>query len=212
MGKKDVRRVDVYGAATAEFRARVAEFLDVQVWAITLFARYNARIKNYEGVLADKSNPNRVYINPEDKELAIKRAQEDLDSVKAEYKKIRDEKAKFVFSKEDNQFKKDFKAAKTGSEVREAIRTWCASFNLQVANTDLEARIMQAIAGKDVNTSRAKVNTGKCNADSRREGVALKLLYGEVADYMVEKGVTIPMQFEDDIKAKYAPKVKKSAK
>lgn len=211
MGKKDVKKVDVF-ALDHGFGERIAEFLDVQVWAITLSARYNARIKAYEKVLEDKTNPDRVYIHPEEKDAAIARAKRDLEDVKEEYKKVKDEKAKFAFSKEDNQFKKDFKAAKTGSEVREAIRTWCASFNLQVANTDLEARIMQAISGKDVNTSRAKVNTGKCNADSRRESTALKLLYGEVADYMVEKGLTIPMQFDEDIKAKYAPKSRKSAK
>ena len=211
MGKKDVRRVDVY-AANKEFRERIAEFLDVQVWGITLAARYNAKIKMYEGVLEDKSKPDRVYINPEDRELAIETAKKDLEDVKAEYKKLRDEKAKFVFSKEDNQFKKDYKAAKTGSEVREAIRTWCAAFKLQVTNTDLEARIMQAISGKDKNSSRGKVNTGKCNMEKRKEGMALQLMYGEVADYMVEKGITIPMQFDEDIKLKYAPKAKKSAK
>lgn len=211
MGKKDVRKVDVF-AIDRLFVDRIAEFLDVNVWAITLNARYSARIKAYEKVLEDKTNPDRVYINPEEKDAAIARAKKDLEDVIAEYKKVREERARFVYTKDDNQFKKDFKAAKTGSEVREAIRTWCGSFNLQVANSDLEARIMQAISGKDVNSARCKVNTGRCNSDMRKESVALKLLYGEVADYIVEKGLTIPMQFDDDIKAKYAPKAKKSAK
>lgn len=210
MGKKDVKRVDVY-SANKDFTARIAEFLDVQVWGITLAARYNAKIKSYEAVLADKSKPDRVYLNDEVKKATIEGAQKDLDDVKAEYKKLRDEKAKFVFTKGDNEFKKAYKAAESGSEVREAIRTWADAYNLKVANTDLEARIMQAISGKDKNTSRGKVNTGRCNMEKRKEGMALQLMYGEVADYMVEKGLTIPMQFDEDIKAKYAPK-KKSAK
>lgn len=210
MGKKDVKRVDVF-RSSKELSERIAEFLDVQVWSITLATRYTAKIKAYEKVLADKSSPDRVYVHPEDRLPAIERAQRDLDDVKEEYAKIRKEKAAFVFTKEDQEFKKAYKTASTGADVRQAIRDWCGHYGLQVARTDLEERIMGAICGKDVNTARAKVNTGKCNADSRKEGVALKLLYGEVADYMVEKGLTIPMQFDDDIKAKYAPK-KKSAK
>ena len=205
-----MKKVDVFMSGK-EAQARIAEFLNCQVYAITLATRYGARIKTYEAVLADKSRPDRVWIDETAKATAIAAAEKDLADIKAEYAKVRAEKAHFAFTDEDKAFKKAYKSATCGADVRQAVRDWCAGFNLSVANTDLEARIMRAISGKDVNTSRAKVNTGKCNADARKEGTALKLLYGEVADYMVEKGLTIPMQFDEDIKAKYAPKARKNA-
>lgn len=207
MGKKDVRRVDVFGMS-ADMRTRVAKFIECKVNGAELARKYTALIKSYESVLADKKSPDRVYINDDERVVAINGAQKDLDDTVAEYKRLRDTMAKFDLSDYDKEFKKTWKHAVSGSGRRDAIRTWALAMNLNIARSDLEDRIMGALAGKDKNSIREFVVKGRCNTDARKEGVALQLMYGEVADYMVEKGLTLPIEFSDELKAKYAPKKK----
>ena len=207
MGKKDVRRVDVFGMS-AEMRERVARFMTCKVNGVELKNKYDALIRTYETVLKDKSNPDRVWINEDAKAIAVAAAQKDLDDTVSLYKKLKDTMATFDYSDFDKTFKKSWKNAVTGSDRREAVRTWAKALNLDIAASDLENRIMGALAGKDVNNTKNFVNSGNNNTDARKEGVALKLMYGEVADYMVEKGLSLPIEFSEELKKKYAPKKK----
>lgn len=202
-------KVDVY-AADKTLYDRIAEFLQCNVKAITLRTRYNKRIAAYETILEEKKRPDKVWISEDAKAEAIAAVEKDLADLRAEFKRHMDAQARFQYTSGDEVFYNKYANATCDMHIQLAFVEWAAFYNLKVENTDLCNRVIKAVGGRTSTTPRQKVNGGKCNR-TRQKNDVLKVMYGEVADYMVEKGLTLPMQFDDDIKAAYAPKKRNRA-
>ena len=147
MGKKSFKKVDVY-AADKTLIDRIGEFVVCHTEYINISTKYRAKIKSYEGVLADKSRPDRVWVDEKQKEDAIANAQKDLDDIKAEQKKLMDEKARFRYTAGDDSFYNAYSTATEQTKVEEAFVEWCRFYNLETEASDLLNSVMIAIGGK----------------------------------------------------------------
>lgn len=209
MGKKEFKKVDVY-AADKNLIDRIGEFVVCHTEYINLSVKYRARIKAYEAILEDKSRADRVWINDDDKTAAITAAQKDLDDIKAEYKKLVDEKARFRYTAGDDAFYNTYSTASDQEKVEAAFVEWCAFYNLKTEASDLLNSVMIAIGGKGKLKAKQHVQSvmaGKVKFNgSRSKREVLDVMYGEIAEYFITKGRSPMPEFEAEVLKKYGKK------
>ena len=189
---------------------RVADFMRTKVWGITLKARFKKEeetilasiegLKKLDGsVLADKGKD------------SISALEEKLDELADKLSKQLEEEAKFDFTDNDKNFYKGYKSAKTEEEVCNAIIGWFKTYNLEVTkDSDIVISILDAISGKKKASASAIIrsNAKKFVEDKRTKGDVVGLLYGTLAERMLEVGTLKPTEIQEDVREFYAPKKK----
>lgn len=212
MGKKDTKKVDVY-AADKTLVDRIGEFVVCHTQYINIKTKYDARVKAYESVLADKSNPDRVWIDEEQKATALAAAQADLDNIKKERDELIERHARFRYTTGDDLFYATYAKAQEQEEVEKAFVEWCDFYHLKTEASDLCNNVMVAIGGKSKLGARDHVKSVIAGSvkfnGSRKKRDVLDVMYGEIAEYFIGKGRSPMPEFDAEVIKKYG---KKSAK
>ena len=189
---------------------RVSEFMRTKVWGITLKARFKKEeeqtlasingLKNLDGsVLADKG------------EESIKALEKHLEELAEKLSKQLEEEAKFDFTDNDKNFYKGYKSAQTEEEVINAIIGWFKVYNLEVSkDNDIVISINDAISGSKRASASVIIRSGatKFTDAKRSKGDVIGLLYGTLAERMLEVGTLKATEIQEDVREFYAPKKK----
>ena len=204
-----MKKTDLF-KANKVMAERVAEFMRTKVWGITLKARFKKEeesilasiegLKKLDGsVLADKSKD------------SISALEKKLDELAEKLSKQLEEEAKFDFTDNDKNFYKGYKSAKTEEEVASAIIGWFKVYNLEVsADNDIVVAINDAISGKKRASASTIIRSGATQFvdDKRSKGDVIGLLYGTLAERMLEVGTLKATEIQEDVREFYAPKKK----
>lgn len=189
---------------------RVAEFMRTKVWGITLKARFKKEeeetiasingLKNLDGsVLADKG------------EESIKALENHLVELEEKLNNQLKEEASFDFTDNDKTFYKGYKSAQSEEEVINAIIGWFATYNLTVTkDNDIVITIANAISGSKKASATTIIRSGakQFTDDKRSKGDVIGLLYGKLAERMLEVGTLKAEAIQEDVREFYAPKNK----
>ena len=204
-----MKKTDLF-KANKQMSERVAEFMRAKVWGITLKARFKKEeetilasiegLKKLDGsVLADKGAD------------SISALEKKLDELTEKLSKQLEEEAKFDFTDNDKTFYKGYKSAKSEEEVYNAIIAWFGTYNLTVTkDNDIVASIYDAISGKKRASASTIIKSGaKQFVDVKRsKGDVVGLLYGTLAERMLEVGTLKATEIQEDVREFYAPKKK----
>lgn len=193
---------------------RVSEFMRIKVWGITLKARFKKEketilasiegLKKLDGsVLADKGKD------------SISALEDKLEELAEKLSKQLEEEAKFDFTDNDKTFYKGYKSATTEEEVCNAIIGWFATYNLVITkDSDIVVSICNAISGSRNANATTIIRSGatKFVDNKRTKDDIVKLLYGTLAERMLEVGTLKATEIQEDVREFYAPKKKEDKK
>lgn len=189
---------------------RVSEFMRTKVWGITLKARFK---KEEETILASIEGLKKLdgSVLAEKGADSISALEDKLDELAEKLSKQLEEEAKFDFTDNDKNFYKGYKSAKSEEAVCSAIIGWFATYNLAVEkDSDIVVAINDAISGKKKASASTIIKSGaKQFVDEKRsKGDVIGLLYGVLAERMLEVGTLKPTEIQEDVREFYAPKKK----
>lgn len=204
-----MRKTDLF-KANREMSERVAEFMRTKVWGITLKARCQKEIKEAQTGI-DGLKKLKGSILGENAHNDIIALEAHITELNEKLKKQLEEEALFEYTKEDGEFYKAYKNATNNTEVANAIIGWFKVYNLEVTSeNDIVVSIMDAISGKKKASAKTIINSGaeRFVEDKRTKGDIMGLLYGTLAERMLEVGTLKPTAIQDDVKEFYAPKKK----
>ena len=204
-----MRKTDLFKADKV-MAERVAEFMRTKVWGITLKARFKKEeetilasiegLKKLDGsVLADKGKD------------SISALEKKLDELADKLSKQLKEESKFDLTDNDRKFYKGYKSATNEEEVYNAIIGWFSVYNLEVSkDNDIVIAINDAISGKKKAsaTTIIRSNATKFVDEKRSKGDVIGLLYGVLAERMLEVGTLKATEIQEDVREFYAPKKK----
>lgn len=189
---------------------RVADFMRTKVWGITLKARFK---KEEETILASIEGLKKLdgSILAENGENSIKALEKKLEELAEKLSKQLAEESKFDFTDNDKNFYKGYKSATTEEEVNNAIIGWFKVYNLEVSkDNDIVIAINDAISGKKKASASTIIrsNATKFVDSKRSKGDVIGLLYGVLAERMLEVGTLKATEIQEDVREFYAPKKK----
>lgn len=209
MGKKQFKKVDVY-AADKTLVDRIGEFVLCHTEYINIKAKYDAKIKAYEIILADKSREDRVWVDDDQKNAAILAAQKDLDDLKKERDDLIERRARFRYTLGDDVFYNTYSTASEQAKVEQAFVEWCKFYNLETEASDLLNMVMVAIGGEGKLGTRDHVRSVIAGAPkfcgSRKKREVLDVMYGKIAEYFISKGRSPMPEFDEIVIKKYGKK------
>ena len=199
-----IKKVDFFKADKA-MSERVAQFMRVKVWNVTLKARLEKAIKDGESRIETleglKSETGKDYTE------AIADIQALVDKAREDYKKALEEGEKFEYTENDKTFYKRY--ADSDTDTTEAIIKWFGKYNLEVdGETNIVLDIADAISGARRLGGRQIVreNAEKFTDDVRTKTDVLTLFYGRLAESMMKAGTLKAEAIPEDVRAFYAPK------
>lgn len=200
------KKVDMFKADRA-MADRVAEFMTMKVWGITLKVRLNKDIKKLEDSIQGLENCRGSMVGV-DVDVAIARNRALIDDKRKKYEEQVKNEALFAWTDADNAFFKAYRNAETMAQVYTALEKWFEVYHLDVAQTNLEDDIINAIRGGRNATARQIINSGatRFTTDKRAKNDVLKLIYGKLSEKMLEVGTLKPATIPEDVREYYAPK------
>ena len=204
-----MKKTDLF-VAKREMSERVAEFMRTRVWGITLKARCKKQIDELICAINGMEKL-RGSVLWDETEKAIAELNSQIVEHEEKLAKQLEEEAKFSYTQNDKTFYDAYKEAKEGEGVATAICNWFAEYELTVTGeNDIVASIMDAISGKRKASATTVIRSGaeRFVEDKRSKGEVLGLLYGVLAERMLEVGTLKPTAIQDDVKEFYAPKQK----
>lgn len=201
-----MKKVDMFAADKA-MAERVADYMNKKVWGITLRKRLSLDIKKLEDSIHGLENCRGSIIGTNVDE-AIANIRTKIDDKK---KKVADqikEEARFEWCKADDAFYKAYKSAETKAQIYTAIEKWFAEYHLNVAQTDFEFALMDAIGGERNATTTQIIRSGatQFTVEKRTKNDILRIFYGKLSEKMLEVGTLKPAVIPEDIREAYAPK------
>ena len=207
------KKVNMFTADKA-MSDRVAEFMRCKVWGITLKTRLRKEIGELETKIANVKNLKGSILDKGDAiEKMIVGYQEEIKAAEEKCEKQLEEEAKFDYTENDNKFFKAYKAAENRDGVTAAVREWCEckEYHLDIADTTFLDNIVEAISGARKLGASAIIRSEakKFTNDKRSKGDILAILYGRLAEKMLEAGTLKAEKIPEDIRAYYAPKKNK---
>lgn len=206
-----MKKTDLF-KANREMSNRVAEFMRTKVWGITLKARCQKEIKEAQDGIKGLEKLKGSVLEEESRKSIIALEARILELNENLAKQL-EEEAKFEYTQNDKDFYNSYKDAKDNTGVADAIIAWFKVYNLDVTGeNDIVISIMDAISGKKKASAKTIINSGaeKFTEDKRTKGDVLGLLYGTLAERMLEVGTLKPTAIQDDVKEFYAPKKKET--
>lgn len=200
--------------ADKDMAVRVQDFILKKGEFITLKTRRAAEISGLKAKLARLLDPEVVVMTAEKskREQDIAALEAELAAVKDEYDELLAANAKFEYTDLDKALYKSYKDAENNADVEQAIVNWFTAYNAsEIANTEALCAIMAAVSGEKWATARIQVNSGgTVFLGKRSRDDFLKVFYGRTAELMIAAGTLKTYNFPADIRAKYAPKERKT--
>lgn len=199
-------RVDLF-AASREMSTRVADYMRIKVWNVTIKARLDkaikdgkARIETLEGLAKDTGK---------DYSEAIADIEQVVEDAKANYAKLLEEGEKFELTENDKEFYANYKNEGMANEA--AIVKWFKKYELELeAEDELVVDLASAIAGARKLSGRGivRANAEQFTDNVRTKSDVMTVFYGRLSERMLEAGTLKPEAIPEDVRAFYAPQKK----
>lgn len=202
-----VTKVDFF-KADKEMSERVAQFMRVKVWNVTLKARLKKTIGACESKIANLEELAPSTGKDYTEDIAILNGL--IEQAKADYDKAVKESEKFELTENDKTFYKLY--ADSDKDTIQAIIHWFSKYNLEVdEDTNIVLDIFSVISGGRRLTDRQIVrsNAEKFTDDVRTKNDVLTLFYGRLAEAMMQAGTLKASEIPEDVREYYAPKKNK---
>lgn len=198
-------KVDLFAADKA-MSTRVADFMRIKVWNITLKARLEKakadaeiRLENCEALKGQTTKDPAMYDAMIEDIIAIR------DKAQADYDAAVKDGEKFAYTEQDKALYKAYKDGKTVDGLVE----WFGFYGLEVdAETGLVQTLVNAFGGSKALSGRGVVrsNAEQFTKDLRGRDDILKVFYGKLAEAMMKAGTLKPEAIPEDVRDYYAPK------
>lgn len=198
------KKVNLFDASK-EMSERVAQFMRVKVWNVTLKARLEKTVKDCEAKIETLKE-----IGPsvgKDFSEEITTLSGLVDQAKKDYDKALKEAEKFEYTDNDKTFYKLY--ADSDKDTIKAIIHWFEKYNLEVdEDTNIVLDIFSAISGARKLGGRqiVRANAEKFTDDVRTKTDVLTIFYGRLAEAMMQAGTLKPEAIPEDVREFYAPK------
>lgn len=205
-----VNKVDFF-KADKEMSERVAQFMRVKVWNVTLKARLKKTISDCELKISNLEELAPSTGKDYTEDIAIMNGL--IEQAKADYDKAVKESEKFELTENDKTFYKLY--ADSDKDTIQAIIHWFSKYNLEVdEDTNIVLDIFSVISGGRRLTDRQIVrsNAEKFTDDVRTKNDVLTLFYGRLAEAMMQAGTLKASEIPEDVREYYAPKKKNKKK
>ena len=112
-----------------------------------------------------------------------------------------------IYNEEDKTFYKEYKAATNNEGIKKAVQTFCESYHLQIANTDFLDELTICVSGVKKASASTLIKSGaKQFTQTRSKGDVLCVLYGRLAEKMIEAGTLKTQNIPADVRDAYAKK------
>ena len=198
--------------ADKEFSARVNEFMRCKVWNITLKTRMRKEVEGLEVKIQNVESLRGSIIDDGDKIDQMKAAyREEIAATEKKYQEQLEQEAKFDYTDADRLFYKAYSAAKDTADVLKALQEFCGTYGLTITDTNFEQELLDIIGGGARLGASAIIRSKatKFTKDKRSKVDVLTLLYGRIAEKMLEAGTLKPQDIPADIAKAYAKKSSK---
>lgn len=202
---------------------RVNEFMSATIWGDVVRSKAKAEIKRCNGnidaytkQLLDQPNGSTRIESIQNKIIESKA---ELEVANRDLAEKLAEKANFEWTEYDVAFYKAYDKAKNDNELNDAILAWIENIGgvrIELSDTvnfngevhGFVKLIRDAISGEDKGNTRTRIqsNGAKYNKAKRTKSTVLYLMYGKVAEVMLEKGTLKAPKISKDVKEMYAPK------
>lgn len=202
-----MKKTDLFKAEKA-MSERVADFMRTKVWGITLKARCKKEIEEAEASIVGLKKLDGSILAESSKEsiIALEARITELQNKLSEQLKS---EATFELTENDKTFYKSYKEAESEVGVAEAIIAWFDAYKLKVdKENDIVISILEAIGGKKRASAKVIINSGATQfvEGKRTKTDVIGLLYGTLAERMLEVGTLKPTAIQEDVREFYAPK------
>lgn len=218
IGTKGARKVEFMSKKVDFFKAdkamseRVAQFMRVKVWNITLKARLEKEVKDNLGKIENLKELAPSTGKDYSEDIAI--LEGCIESAQKKYEQAVKDAEKFEYTEGDKTFYKAYADGK--QDNADAVIEWFAGYGLEVdAETNIVEDIVGAIAGARKLGGRAVVRAEakKFTDDVRTKNDVLTVFYGKLAEGMMTAGTLKAEEIPEDVREYYAvKKVKKASK
>lgn len=206
-----MKKVDMF-KADRQMAVRVAEYMRTKVWGITLKTRLKKELASYEEQLKIIADPEQRVMTAEEAEGFRRRVEARAKFAKEKFDAQMKEEARFELTDADKAFYAAYKGADTDDKIKQAIVAWAKVYDLDLTGTDLLAELFRAISGARKLGASAIIRSEatKFTDDKRTKNDVLSILYGRMAEKMLEAGTLKPQAIPEDIREYYAPKSRKN--
>ena len=209
-----MKKTDLF-AANKDMSSRVADYMRIKVWNVTIKARLEKAIKDGEQRI--ETLEGLAHDTGKDYSEAIADVEKVVEDAKANYKKLVEEGEKFELTENDKEFYANYKKDTVAKEA--AIVKWFKKYGLDLkADEDLVVDLADAISGARKLSGRGivRANAEKFTDNVRTKNDVMTVFYGRLSERMLEAGTLKPEAIPEDVRAFYAPKkavkgVKKNA-
>lgn len=196
--------------ADRELSTRVAEFMRVNVWGITLRVRFK---KEEEKILASLSALDNVeaeggsrLFDESEADAIRERLEKKLADLRKKYEKQAEEEARFKFTDADKALFKAYKADSLTSGIEEFFSNYGLNVSEDYA---LLADFNKALAGRRKASARTIVNSdGEQWTQARSRNDILNTFYAILSEKLLQAGTLKVTEIPEDVRDFYAPKKK----
>lgn len=209
------KKVDMY-KASKEMSTRVSDFMNKNVWGITLKTRYQQQLKKAEDQLtfwkeANEKAKGSVMDGKYDEE--VKNAENAIPVLQEKYEDQRKKEATFEFTDADKTFFKEYSNADSKEDMQKALYNWFSHYELTediLSGSDLESNILNAIRGERKGSAKTIIQSGATQFTQKRtRNDILTVFYGKLSEYMLSAGTLKATEIPEDVRDIYAPKKNK---
>lgn len=204
------KKVDMFTADKA-FSDRVVEFMHTQVWNVVVRSRLQKAREEYAQKLENLENLKGSIITDEQIEALKTKYAAELQAAEEELDALAEKEMTFSHSEQDKTFYKEYKeAGEDTDEIKKAIQKFCESYRLQIANTDFLEELTFCVSGvKKAGASTVIKSGAKKFTQTRSKSDVLCVLYGRLAEKMVEAGTLKAEKIPADVRDAYTQKKNK---
>ena len=199
-----MKRTDLF-AANKEMSTRVADYMRIKVWNVTIKARLEKALK--DGAQRIETLQGLAQDTGKDYSEAISDIEAVVEAARENYKKLVEDGEKFELTENDKEFYKNYK--NEGMKNEDAIVKWFKKYDLDLkSGDDLVVDLASAIAGARKLSGRGivKADAEKFTDNVRTKSDVMTVFYGRLSERMLEAGTLKPEAIPEDVRAFYAPK------
>lgn len=204
------KKVDMFSASKA-MSVRVVDYMHTQVWNVVIKARLRKAAEKLAQEIESAENlRGSAIITEEQVDAIIAEKQAEFARTEEALQAELDKEATFAYTGEDKAFYKAYKAAE-GDEgkIKAAIVEFCGAYDLKVEGTDLLAELADCVRGVKKASAAQIVKSGATQfTAARTKNDVLTVLYGRIAERMIEAGTIKPEKIPADVRAMYEKKNK----
>lgn len=201
-------KVNMFTADKA-FSDRVVEYMHTQVWSAVIRKRLQVARERYAQKLENVENLDDSIITAEQIDALKIKLVAELEQTEQDLAALAEKEQTFEYSEEDKTFYKSYKASTNNDDIKRAVQEFCEAYHLQIANTDFLDELTICVSGVKKASASTIIKSGaKQFTQTRSKNDVLSVLYGRLAEKMIEAGTLKPQNIPADVRDAYAKKSK----